>query len=146
MHANRPMEGLSLTVGDDVRITRAGAILRRSKIDELPQLFDVLVGNMSLVGPRPEVPSYVARWSDDDRRVILSVRPGITDLASIRYRNESALLKYCPDPEKTYLDEVMPAKIRLYREYVERRSMWFDLYLLIQTAFVLLFGSDQRNV
>jgi len=142
MYWNGPQRGLSLTVGDDSRITRCGRILRRTKLDELPQLLDVLVGAMSLVGPRPEVPSYVAHWSEDDRRVILSVRPGITDLASIRFRRESEVLGQSSDPVKAYLNEIMPEKLRLYREYVENRSLAFDLQVLFHTALAVLFHTN----
>jgi len=139
MYWNRPKQGPSLTVGDDVRITRCGRFLRRAKLDELPQLLDVFLGDMSIVGPRPEVPGYVAHWSEQDRRVILSVRPGITDLASIRFRNESEILKHSSDPEHTYLHEILPVKLCLYRDYVERRSMVLDLQVLMQTVFAVLF-------
>lgn len=141
MYWNRPEHGPSLTVGDDARITRCGRILRRAKLDELPQLFDVFLGDMSIVGPRPEVPRYVARWSEEDRRVILSVRPGITDLASIRFRNESEILQHCSDPEHTYLHEILPEKLRLYREYVGHQSIVLDLQILMRTVFAVLFNS-----
>jgi len=146
MYWNRPQPGPSLTVGDDSRITRCGRILRRTKLDELPQLLDVLVGAMSLVGPRPEVPSYVAHWSEDDRRVILSVRPGITDLASIRFRRESEVLGQSSDPVNAYLNEIMPEKLRLYREYVEHRSLAFDLQVLFHTAVALLFYANHSCI
>jgi lipopolysaccharide/colanic/teichoic acid biosynthesis glycosyltransferase len=135
-HAAGPL----LTATHDARITRAGATLRRWKLDELPQLLDVLAGTMSLAGPRPEVPCYVERWTDEDRRVILSVRPGITDLASLRFRNEGELLRTSVDPETTYLREIMPEKIRLNRDYVERQSLWLDVRILIGTVAALYFA------
>jgi lipopolysaccharide/colanic/teichoic acid biosynthesis glycosyltransferase len=123
-------EVLPLTVGDDPRITRAGQFLRRSKLDELPQLFDVLAGSMSLVGPRPEVPRYVALYPAALRDKVLSVRPGITDPASIAYHDESTLLARAADPERTYIDEVMPAKLRCAAQYVDEMSLANDLRLI----------------
>ena len=108
----RRRDGPQITVGADPRITRAGACLRRTKLDELPQLIDVLRGDMSLVGPRPEVPRYVALYPPALRDKVLSVRPGITDLASIEFRDESALLARAADPEREYVEVVMPAKLR----------------------------------
>ena len=104
--------GRSLTVGADPRITRVGDVLRRYKLDELPQLWNVLVGEMGLVGPRPEVPRYVALY-DEAQRAILALRPGITDMASIKYRHEAEVLSRSPDPERTYVEEIMPDKIRI---------------------------------
>ncbi len=129
--------GLQITVGADPRITRAGTVLRRVKLDELPQLWDVLVGNMSLVGPRPEVPKYVALYPDALRDKVLSVRPGITDRASIEYREENELLARAADPERAYIEVVMPAKLRYAVEYVDRRSMWSDLCLIGATVRAL---------
>ena len=125
--------GRQITVGADRRITRAGRFLRRTKLDELPQLFDVIAGTMSLVGPRPEVPRYVALYPDDLRRKVLSVRPGITDPASIAYRDENALLAAAADPERVYVEEVMPAKLRHAVRYVETMSLATDLRLIGQT-------------
>jgi lipopolysaccharide/colanic/teichoic acid biosynthesis glycosyltransferase len=122
--------GLPITVGDDPRITRAGRFLRRSKLDELPQLFDVLCGSMSLVGPRPEVPRYVALYPAALRDKVLSVRPGITDPASIAWRDESTLLARAADPERTYIEEVMPAKLRCAAQYVDEMSLATDLRLI----------------
>jgi len=113
MQVDAPARGLQITVGADPRITRAGRFLRASKLDELPQLWDVLRGAMSLVGPRPEVPKYVALYPEELRRVVLSVRPGITDLASLEYRDESALLAAAADPEREYVEVVLPAKLAL---------------------------------
>lgn len=126
-------EARPLTVGDDRRITRAGRMLRRTKLDELPQLIDVVVGSMSLVGPRPEVPKYVALYPREVRDTVLSVRPGITDPASIAYRDENALLAGAVDPERTYVEDVMPAKLRHAVRYVETMSLSTDLRLIAQT-------------
>jgi lipopolysaccharide/colanic/teichoic acid biosynthesis glycosyltransferase len=113
-------------------------MLRRTKLDELPQLFNVVGGSMSLVGPRPEVPDYVAHYSERDRAVLLSVRPGITDLASLRFRNEGEYLAGATDPERTYLDKILPRKLRLARYYVRRRSLCFDIILIWKTVFAAL--------
>lgn len=127
-----------ITVGADPRITRAGAFLRRTKLDELPQLIDVLSGDMSLVGPRPEVPRYVADYPADVRAKVLSVRPGITDLASVQYRDESALLARAADPEREYREVVLPAKLRLAVEYVDHATLAGDLRLIGLTLRTLL--------
>ena len=129
-----------ITVGADPRITRAGVFLRRHKLDELPQFIDVLRGDMSLVGPRPEVPRYVAEYPAEARVKILSVRPGITDLASLQFRNESELLARAADPEREYRDVVMPAKLRLAVEYVDQASLAGDLRLIGLTLRALLWS------
>ena len=130
--------GPQITVGADKRITRAGAVLRHFKLDELPQLIDVLRGAMSLVGPRPEVPRYVALYPAALRDKVLSVRPGITDLASIRFRDENALLSAASDPEREYTEVVMPAKLRYAAEYVEHATLATDLRLIGLTIKTLL--------
>ena len=112
---------------------RAGRWLRAAKLDELPQLWDVLRGAMSLVGPRPEVPRYVALYPADLRQVVLSVRPGITDLASIEYRDESRLLAEAADPERCYVEQILPAKLALASRYVLTRSFGGDLRLILRT-------------
>jgi lipopolysaccharide/colanic/teichoic acid biosynthesis glycosyltransferase len=122
-----------LTVGRDSRVTRVGGFLRRTKLDELPQLLNVFLGQMSLVGPRPEVPEYVDYYSPEDRDCIFSVRPGITDNASIKFRNESDLLVDAEDPENYYIEQILPAKLALYREYVEGRSFGNDIRIILQT-------------
>ena len=122
--------GPQLTVGDDARITRAGKMIRRYKIDEFPQFINVLLGDMSLVGPRPEVPRYVGLYPPAVRDVVLSVRPGITDLASIAYRDESDLLGASADPERTYVEQVLPAKLALCERYVRERSFLGDLAII----------------
>lgn len=127
-----------LTVRDDPRITRIGMTLRHYKLDELPQLINVVVGDMSLVGPRPEVPRYVAAWDDETRKIVLSVRPGMTDLASIKYRNESASLEASQDPERKYLEEIAPAKNRLAVQYVQSRHFWLDVRILWKTLVAIL--------
>lgn len=132
--------GPALTVGADPRITRAGAFLRRSKIDELPQLIDVLRGDMSIVGPRPEVPRYVAFFPPDLRAKVLSVRPGITDPASLQFRDESTLLARAADPEREYRDVVLPAKLRLAADYVDTASLGGDLRLIVATVRALWSG------
>ena len=125
--------GSLLTVGADARITRAGRFLRRTKLDELPQLLDVLAGTMSLVGPRPEVPRYVALYPPDVRAKVLSVRPGITDPASLMYRDESAVLARAADPERAYVEVVLPAKLAASIGYVEQASLLGDLRLIGRT-------------
>jgi lipopolysaccharide/colanic/teichoic acid biosynthesis glycosyltransferase len=133
MRVDAPLTGPLLTVGADPRITRAGAFLRGHKLDELPQLLDVLAGTMSLVGPRPEVPRYVALYPPDLRDKVLSVRPGMTDPASIAYRDEAALLERAADPERVYVDQVMPAKLRHAAHYVEHMSVRGDVRLIART-------------
>ena len=130
--------GGQLTVGSsDSRITRAGYFLRKFKVDELPQLWNVLLGDMSVVGPRPEVPRYVAMYSPE-QRLVLSIRPGITDYASLRYFEESDLLAKSTNPEETYIQEIMPAKLALNLEYVRRHSFTGDLSVIIQTGLRIL--------
>jgi lipopolysaccharide/colanic/teichoic acid biosynthesis glycosyltransferase len=127
-------------VGEPTSVTPVGRFLRRTKIDELPQLINVLVGNMNLVGPRPELPEFVAKYSGEDRGIILSVAPGMTDFASIRFRNEELLLAAQQDPLAYYERVLMPAKLRYYRFYVRRASLGLDLYVIAQT--VLALGRD----
>ncbi|WP_418223345.1 sugar transferase [Clostridium isatidis] len=124
--------GAQITVGKDSRITRVGAFLRKYKIDELPQLFNVLKGDMSLVGPRPEVPRYVKLYTEEERRV-LKVRPGITDLASIRYSDENDILGKVENPEEYYINVIMKDKLKLNLEYIEKSNIVFDIYLIIKT-------------
>ena len=129
--------GPQITVGADPRITRSGRFLRASKLDELPQLWDVLRGAMSLVGPRPEVPRYVALYPAALREIVLSVRPGITDLASLEFRHESELLASAADPEREYVEVVMPQKLALARRYVETASLAQDLRIIWRTLLAL---------
>lgn len=130
--------GLQITVGADDRITKSGHFIRAYKLDELPQLLNVLLGDMSLVGPRPEVPRYVALYPADVRAEVLSVRPGITDLASVQYRSESTLLAQSSNPEQTYVETILPAKLALCRQYVRERSFWLDLRIIGMTLGILL--------
>ncbi|MFG6447176.1 sugar transferase [Roseateles sp. BYS180W] len=132
--------GLQITVGADDRITRSGRFLRASKIDELPQLWDVLRGAMSLVGPRPEVPRYVALYPAELRALVLSVRPGITDPASLAFRHESELLARAADPEREYIEVVMPAKLQLSADYVRQAGLRTDARLIWATLRTLLKG------
>ncbi|MEW6098396.1 MAG: sugar transferase [Pseudomonadota bacterium] len=139
MVADAPARGPQITVGRDPRVTRVGAFLRDTKLDELAQLIDVLQGTMSLVGPRPEVPQYVARYTPEQRAKILSVRPGITDPASLEYRRESELLARAADPERAYVEQIMPAKLRQAERYVDEATLWTDLRVLARTLRILLF-------
>lgn len=125
--------GLKITTGNDPRVTRCGKLLRKSKLDELAQLFNVLRGEMSLVGPRPEVPEYVEHYPEHDKNRILSVPPGITDLASIEFRSENELLATRADPHKVYIEEILPIKINYYLRYVEQRSLLGDLKIILKT-------------
>ena len=129
--------GPQITVGADARITRSGRFIRAYKLDELPQLINVLLGDMSLVGPRPEVPRYVALYPADVREEALSVRPGMTDLASVQYRSESDLLAASSDPERTYTTVILPAKLALYQQYVRQRSLWLDVRIICVTFGIL---------
>lgn len=132
MVRNAERRGLQLTVGADPRITAVGRWLRRLKLDELPQLLNVLRGEMSLVGPRPEVPVYVDKYTPEQRRV-LALTPGITDPASIAYANESELLAKSADPEHTYVHVIVPDKIRLNLEYAESANAWSDVQVIFGT-------------
>lgn len=126
-----------ITVGDDNRVTRIGRFLRKYKLDELPQFLNIIKGDMSIVGPRPEVPKYVALYDERQRRV-LSVRPGLTDYASIEYISENELLAQSPDPDKTYIEEIMPAKLELNLKYIENQSIMEDLRLIFKTLFSII--------
>lgn len=130
--------GLQVTVGADPRVTRVGRWLRKYKLDEFPQLIDVWQGHMSLVGPRPEVPRYVACYPSDMRDIVLSVRPGITDKASIKFKDENAILGLAIDPHKAYVEEVLPIKLRYYVEYVKSRSFLGDIGLILRTVWALI--------
>jgi len=131
----------SLTIGADPRITRIGKYLRASKIDELPQLLNVLKGDMSLVGPRPEVPQYVELFRRDYEK-ILTMRPGLTDLASLKYSDEASILGKLQNPEKDYVARLLPDKIRLAKEYIDRSSFMFDAKLIVETI-LKIFGCRQ---
>ena len=134
--ASRPGgPGLAITVSGDLRVTRLGRLLRRAKLDELPQLWNVVTGDMSLVGPRPEVPKYVACYPDEVRGIVQSVRPGITDDAAIEFVDESDLLAHAADPERAYLDVILPRKLALYVRYVESRTFFGDVGILARTLW-----------
>ena len=138
MVLNAEKKGKQITVGADSRITTVGSFLRKYKLDELPQLIDVLAGDMSLVGPRPEVSKYIDCYSDDEKFDVLSVKPGITDNASIEFRDENELLANSKDPEATYISEVLPKKIALYRKYVRERSFFGDVAIIFKTIFLII--------
>ena len=131
-------KGSLVTIGGhDPRITQSGYFIRKFKLDELPQLINVFVGDMSLVGPRPEVRHYVDYWTPEQLHV-LDVRPGITDPASIKFRNENELMGKAEDPEKYYIKVIMQEKIKLYLEYVEKHSFWNDMGLIFKTLWVVI--------
>lgn len=129
--------GAQVSSGDDPRITKIGLILRKYKIDELPQLINVLAGDMSLVGPRPEVPRYVEVFREDYVD-ILKVKPGITDFAALEYKNENDLLKGLANPEAKYLSEILPEKIRYYRRYIDEQCLVTDLKLIFKTIWMVV--------
>jgi lipopolysaccharide/colanic/teichoic acid biosynthesis glycosyltransferase len=133
MTVNAERQGPQITIGDDPRITRVGRVLRRYKLDELPQLWNVLRRDMSLVGPRPEVERYVRLYTDEQRRV-LELMPGITDPASIRFRNEAEILDRAADPQREYVERVMPEKIRINLEYARGASVWTDFLQVLRTV------------
>lgn len=131
-------KGSLVTIGGrDPRITRSGYIIRKLKLDELPQLINVFVGDMSLVGPRPEVRHYVNYWTPEQMHV-LDVRPGITDPASIKFRNENELMEQAEDPEDYYINVIMQEKLKLYLDYVEHHSFWGDIGLIFKTFWVII--------
>ena len=131
-------KGSLVTIGShDPRVTRSGYFIRKFKFDELPQLINVFLGEMSLVGPRPEVRHYVDYWTPEQMHV-LDVRPGITDPASIKFRNENELMEKADDPEKYYIEVIMQEKIKLYLEYVEKHNFFYDLGLIFKTFWVIV--------
>ena len=131
-------KGSQITIGeDDVRITRVGAFLRKFKLDEFPQFLNILKGEMSIVGPRPEVRRYVDMYTPEQMRV-LSMRPGLTDYASIRYVNENAILSASSDPEKTYIEEIMPDKLSLNLKYIDEQSLWVDMKIMLRTLVAIV--------
>ena len=138
MRADAQALGPQVTVGRDPRITRVGHWLRDRRLDELPQFIDVLAGRMSLVGPRPEVPRYVAHYPPELRERVLSVRPGITDPASLLFIDEAELLRRAADPEREYLEVILPRKLQCAADYAEHATLWTDLGLLARTLRVLL--------
>jgi lipopolysaccharide/colanic/teichoic acid biosynthesis glycosyltransferase len=138
MVVDAPQLGLALTVGADPRITRSGRWLRRTRLDELPQLIDVLAGHMSLVGPRPEVPRYVQHYPPALRERALAVRPGITDPSSLDFLDEGELLAAAADPEREYIDRILPRKLQAAADYAARATVWTDLQVIGRTLRTLL--------
>ncbi len=127
------------TAGDDSRLTKIGKLLKKFQLDELPQLINVLEGEMSCVGPRPEVKMYVDMMTNEERSTILSIKPGMTDLASLWDFHESEVLKGSPDPEKSYMEKIRPTKIKLQLEYVKTRSFMLDLKIIIKTILKIFY-------
>ena len=138
MVSDAPALGLPLTVGADPRITRIGAWLRARRIDELPQLIDVLTGDMSLVGPRPEVPHWVARYPAELRERVLAVKPGITDPSTLAFADEATLLAQAADPEREYVEVILPTKLALAADYADNATLTSDVCVLWRTAALLL--------
>lgn len=129
--------GASSTPDDDYRITKIGKFLRKYKIDELPQLFNVFLGEMSFVGPRPQIPWAVELFSEEEKKILLNLRPGITDYASLKFSNEGEILKSSKDPDKDYMEKIHPEKMRLSLEYARKASVKEDLKIMIKTLFIL---------
>ena len=138
MIVDAEIKGLQVTVRKDPRITSVGNFLRKYKLDELPQLFDVFIGKMSLVGPRPEVPKYVVNYSPKIRDIVFSVKPGITDNTSIHYHSENDLLTMSNKPEKVYLEAILPKKLQSYVDYVKHQTFWGDIKIILKTLMILL--------
>lgn len=145
MVVNAEKIGGSSTADDDPRITKIGKSLRKYKFDELPQLINVLKGEMSFVGPRPQVSWAVGLYSEKEK-LLLSVRPGITDYASIKFKNEAEILKGSDDPDGDYLEKIAPEKIRLGLEYVKKSSLWTDLKVIFATIEALLRKTSQEDI
>lgn len=127
-----------LTIGSDSRITPSGHFIRKYKLDELAQLIDVFLGKMSLVGPRPEVPDFMQHYSEEDRNIILSVKPGITDKASIEMVDENDILSKYPNPTQAYIDIIMPIKAKFYKEYVAHHTLMGDIQIIFQTIIKII--------
>ena len=141
MVSDAERQGRAITVANDARVTRVGGFLRRFKLDELPQLFNVVSGEMSLVGPRPDVPRYVAQYGPAQQRV-LELVPGITSPANLAYHDEAELLAGAPDPERMYVQQVMPDKIRIHLAYADGATPWSDLLMVLRTVVHILPGTD----
>lgn len=139
MVVNADKLGGPSTAADDPRLTKIGKILKKFQLDEIPQLINVLKGEMSLVGPRPEVPFYVNMMSEEEKKIILSAKPGMTDFASLWNFHEGDILKGSPDPEKTYMEKIRPEKIRLQIEYVKNRSFLLDLKIIFKTILKIFY-------
>ena len=146
MCADAEASGPAITAQADARITRAGHWLRRTKLDELPQFLNVLIGDMSIVGPRPEVPQYVDLYPAAVRSIVLSVRPGITDAASIKFRNESHILGQSSDPERIYVEQILPIKLQHAVHYAGHHSLWGDLKIIARTVAALWHNSPQEGM
>jgi len=146
MHLSSENQG-RLTIGDDDRITQSGQFLRKYKIDELPQLIDVLIGKMSLVGPRPEVQEFINIYPVDVKNKVLSVKPGITDIASIEMANENYILGKCKNPKQTYIDIILPIKQKHYINYVDNHSIWLDIKIIFLTLkrIIVRQPNDSKN-
>ena len=129
----------SLTVGNDTRITKSGQFLRKSKLDELPQLLDVFLGKMSLVGPRPEVKEFIDEYPEKVRKEVLSVRPGITDLASIEMIDENEIIARYDNPRQAYIEIILPIKQKYYVDYVQSQSLWLDIKIIFMTFKKIIF-------
>lgn len=138
MVTNAENIGPKITIGKDKRITGIGRFLRRTKLDELPQLFNVMRGEMSIVGPRPEVLEYVSLYPGEIKKVVLSVRPGITDYASLRMIDENEILAKSPDPKQAYINEIMPQKLSLASRYVQEQNFLLDLKIILKTLLKVL--------
>lgn len=143
MRADAPANGAGVTQFGDPRITRVGAVLRRWKLDELPQFLNVLRGDMSIVGPRPEDPRYVAHYTPE-QRFLLTLRPGITSAASVAYSQEEKVLAGAANIEQAYLNQVLPAKLRIDLEYFHRRSLWSDLRIIFHTFSAIQEPGDRE--
>ncbi|MCU6794224.1 MULTISPECIES: sugar transferase [Paenibacillus] len=137
MVVDAELMGKQITVGQDPRITRSGRLLRKYKLDELPQLINVLMGHMSFVGPRPEVPYYVNYYSEK-QMAVLSIRPGITDWASIKYSDENSLLSSAEQPEKLYIEKIMPDKLDMNLQYLQSASLTKDVQIIVRTLHKIL--------
>jgi len=140
MVENAEKLGPSVTKADDPRITKIGKFLRKYKLDELPQLFNVLKGDISLVGPRPEVENYIKHYEEEFKKILWEVKPGITDYATLEFRNEEEILKGSKNTEEIYLQEVLPRKIELYKKYIKEISLLTDLKIIFKTFWRILKG------
>lgn len=146
MTVDQDSKSLKITPSSDKRITRTGKYLRKFKLDELPQLINVILGEMSLVGPRPEVPEYVAHWPEDARKIILSVPPGITDYASLEFQDEGRILAESNYPEKKYIEQILPIKVEYYLRYVRERNILVDLSLVLRTVYLIFRPRTTKNI
>ena len=138
MVVDAELKGLKITVGNDPRITKSGHFLRKYKLDELAQLFNVLNGTMSLVGPRPEVLEYIEAYPDNIKNIVLSVRPGITDFASIEFKDENMMLESAENPHDIYINEILPIKQSYYVDYVKHRTIFVDIKIIFKTIATLI--------